>query len=175
MKRNAFTLVELLVVIAIIGLLATVAVIALGSARAKARDSKRVADVRNIQSALEQYFSDAGSYPAVTPTIALGSAPFTSMCSGGAGNSAFPGTCTGAGFTTYMGLIPAYPLPAPAGANDCVTAGPDNAYCYLSSISPAAAYTLTFSLESPTAGFSDGADADTVIDCTANPNGLTCD
>ncbi len=174
MKRNAFTLVELLVVIAIIGLLATVAVIALGSARAKARDSKRIADVRNIQSALEQYFSDAGSYPLEYPSaVPLGIGLNNSICSGGPTNAGMPGTCTGAGNTTYMGLIPAYPLPAPAGTNDCVTAGPENAYCYFASV--ADTYTLTFSLESPTAGFSDGGDADSIIDCTGNPNGLTCD
>ncbi len=166
--KKGFTLVELLVVIAIIGLLATVAVIALGSARAKARDSKRIADVRNIQSALEQYFSDAGGYPSEIAAVTLGAAADNTICS----TSAISGTCTG---TTYMGLIPAYPLPAPAGTSDCTAIGLDNAYCYISSAAPVTTYTLSFSLESPTAGFSDGADVDTVIDCTANPNGLTCD
>jgi len=163
-KKKGFTLVELLVVIAIIGLLATVAVVALGSARAKARDAKRIADVRNIQSALEQYYSDLGGYPLETNTT-LGASTDNSICS----TSGISGACTG---TTYMGLIPAYPIPAPTGANDCTTAGPDDRYCYTGT---ATSYNITFSLETPTAGFSDGGDADTILDCTASENGLICD
>lgn len=65
MKNNkaGFTLIELLVVIAIIGLLSTLSVLALNSARARARDAKRVADVKQIQTALEMYYNDAGDYP----------------------------------------------------------------------------------------------------------------
>lgn len=67
MARNknakAFTLIELLVVIAIIGLLASIVLIALNSARLKSRDAKRVADLRQLQTALEMYYSDNGAYP----------------------------------------------------------------------------------------------------------------
>jgi prepilin-type N-terminal cleavage/methylation domain-containing protein len=50
--RKGFTLIELLVVVAIIGLLATLAVISFGNARLKARDAKRLGDVRATMSAL---------------------------------------------------------------------------------------------------------------------------
>jgi len=62
-SKKAFTLVELLVVIAIIGILATLSVIALNTARAKARDAKRVADVKQVTTALEMFFNDNGRYP----------------------------------------------------------------------------------------------------------------
>jgi prepilin-type N-terminal cleavage/methylation domain-containing protein len=62
-KFNGFTLVELLVVIAIIGLLATLSIVALRGALIKARDVKRVADIKQIHTALEMYFNSNNSYP----------------------------------------------------------------------------------------------------------------
>ena len=59
-----FTLIELLVVIAIIGLLSSVVLASLNSARAKARDAKRMEDLHQIQIALNMYYSDNGHYPA---------------------------------------------------------------------------------------------------------------
>jgi prepilin-type N-terminal cleavage/methylation domain-containing protein len=61
---KGFTLIELLVVIAIIGILSTLAVVSLQGARARARDAKRMADVRQMQTALELYLNDVGYYPA---------------------------------------------------------------------------------------------------------------
>lgn len=63
MRNKGFTLIELLVVIAIIGLLASIVLVSLNSARAKARDTKRAADLRQIQTALEMYYDVNNSYP----------------------------------------------------------------------------------------------------------------
>ena len=63
MKRGAFTLVELLVVISIIGLLSTIAIVSLTSARMKARDTKRIVDIRQISLAMQMYRQDNGNYP----------------------------------------------------------------------------------------------------------------
>ena len=60
---KGFTLVELLVVIAIIGTLATLLLIMLGTARAKARDTKRISDINQMRTAMEQFFDDNGRYP----------------------------------------------------------------------------------------------------------------
>ena len=64
-KIKGFTLLELLVVIAIIGLLSTLAVVALGNARMKARDAKRISDLKQVSAALELYYDDNGHYPKI--------------------------------------------------------------------------------------------------------------
>jgi len=62
--HSGFTLIELLVVIAIIGLLASVVLASLNSARGKARDAARVSNLREVQKALELYASNNnGQYP----------------------------------------------------------------------------------------------------------------
>jgi prepilin-type N-terminal cleavage/methylation domain-containing protein len=65
-KHSAFTLIELLVVIAIIAILSTLSVVALGSARAKAREAKRLSDIRNIQTSLALYYNEYGVYPSAS-------------------------------------------------------------------------------------------------------------
>jgi prepilin-type N-terminal cleavage/methylation domain-containing protein len=67
MKNNekGFTLIELLVVIAILGLLTTIALVSLGGARSKARDARRLSDVKQMQTALELYYNASSTYPTV--------------------------------------------------------------------------------------------------------------
>ena len=94
MKKNkqGFTLIELLVVIAIIGLLSTLSIVALNQARARSRDARRLADVKQIQTALEMYYNDNYSYP-----------PEASVA---------PGAKIATGSTIYMDIVPKPPLPA---------------------------------------------------------------
>ena len=63
--QKGFTLIELLVVIAIIGILATIVLVSLNTARQKARDTRRVSDMRQVALALEMYYDDNTStgYP----------------------------------------------------------------------------------------------------------------
>ncbi len=58
-----FTLIELLVVISIIGLLSSIVLTSVNSARAKARDARRITDLKEIQKALEFYHDATGQYP----------------------------------------------------------------------------------------------------------------
>jgi len=69
-KNKGFTLIELLVVIAIIGVLASVVLASLNSARKKSRDARRVADVKQLQLALELYFDANSEYPDALATVA---------------------------------------------------------------------------------------------------------
>jgi len=76
--ERGFTLIELLVVIAIIGLLSSVVLSSLNTARIKGRDARRLTDIKQVQVALELYYSDNNAYPitasgGTTVTSALGS------------------------------------------------------------------------------------------------------
>lgn len=62
-RTRGFTLIELLVVIAIIGILSSVVLASLNSARQKSRDARRVSDVKQLQLALELYFDANSNYP----------------------------------------------------------------------------------------------------------------
>lgn len=61
--KKGFTLIELLVVISIIGLLSSIVLTSVNSARAKARDARRITDLNQIRTALELYFDANGFYP----------------------------------------------------------------------------------------------------------------
>jgi prepilin-type N-terminal cleavage/methylation domain-containing protein len=74
--RVGFTLIELLVVISIIGLLASVVLVSLNSARAKARYTQALGDMKQLATAAELYHSAGNDYPPnVNPDIDPGFAP----------------------------------------------------------------------------------------------------
>ncbi len=131
MNKKGFTLIELLVVIAIIGLLSTLAVVALGNARQKARDARRLSDLKQLQTALELYYTDQTAYPTGS-AIELGTTNYACL------NSA--GFTTAACATPYMGQVPDDPL---AGS----------AYTYTGSTST---YSVTAALETTVNGLSGG-------------------
>ena len=58
-KEKGFTLLELLVVIGIIGILTGILSVSYNSAQKRARDTRRRADVKAVQEALEQYYVES--------------------------------------------------------------------------------------------------------------------
>ena len=70
-NKRGFTLIELLVVIAIIGILSSVVLASLNTARTKSRDARRISDIKQLQLALELYYDSEGAYP-IASTAAVG-------------------------------------------------------------------------------------------------------
>lgn len=64
--KGGFTLIELMVVVTIIGILASIVLVSLGGARVKARDVRRLADVRQVALGLEFYIDEFRHYPPIT-------------------------------------------------------------------------------------------------------------
>jgi len=160
--KKGFTLIELLVVIAIIGLLSTLAVVSLNSARQKARDAKRVGDIKQIQTALELYFSDKNEYP-----IDDGSDGYnlgkdvTCLGSGGFG-TAGSDECVA---PVFMGLVPSDP-DRDLNYNYISEQGGGNGHCSDDDTQICVTYSITFELEGKAGGLEGPATF------TANPNGI---
>jgi general secretion pathway protein G len=142
MKRG-FTLIELLVVIAIIGVLSSVVLASLNTARMKARDTSRISQLAQIRTALELYYLDNGSYP-------------PSECGHDCNGYRYSYNATSwntlAGqLAPYMGQLPVDPVNtgcAPWGAN-CFS----YAYGNVGNSSVAPQYDLTAQLEDPNSAY----------------------
>lgn len=138
-KQKGFTLVELLVVIAIIALVVVFAALAVNAARSKQRDASRLANIRILQSALEDYFSETNTYPD-GGLLPLGDVTL-SACFGSDG---FAGDCSTTD-STYLRVVPGT---YEDGLEGIVTCGEPSrrAFCY-SVLEDGEAYVIHFELE----------------------------
>lgn len=62
-KQTGFTIVELLIVIVVIGILAAITIVAYNGVRDRANDTRRQSDIKNVQTIVEKYAADNGTYP----------------------------------------------------------------------------------------------------------------
>lgn len=105
-RSRGFTLVELLVVIAIIGLLSSIVLVSLNSARGKARDARRKSDLGQIVLALGLYYDTYNRYPVGSgPGDGVPNNEWRTFIQGGCDNSVF-NALTSSG---YMPTVPEDP------------------------------------------------------------------
>ena len=101
-----FTLLELLIVIAIAAILIAVASASYSTAQRKARDAKRMGDMKAIQNAAEQYYSDnSAAYPPSTADFGSylpAGFPNDPKCPGGTCASGYNNYVYTPGGTTYF-------------------------------------------------------------------------
>ncbi len=108
-STKGFTLIELLVVIAIIGILSSVVLASLNSARKKGRDARRVADLKQLQLALELYYdaNPSTGYPAALSVANLVTPGYISVIPSdpSGGSNAYGYIQMGSGSGYYLGAI----------------------------------------------------------------------
>jgi prepilin-type N-terminal cleavage/methylation domain-containing protein len=135
LMKKGFSFIELIVSVSVVGILVGIVLVVMNpnQLRAKARDARRINDLKLIQSGLEQFLSNNGAYP---------------TCSGGNvwGIAQACLTRVGNDLTTYIGSFPKDPLFQLDGTgNSPCVAGQANRYNYVSNGST---YVLTSILES---------------------------
>jgi prepilin-type N-terminal cleavage/methylation domain-containing protein len=121
-RKKGFTILELLIVVAIIGILTAATLVLLSDTRARGRDAKRLSDMREIEKALNLYYSSNQNFPTSVSTTTL------------SGEDAVSTTLENAGHISHLPPDPHHPILS---------------YQYVTDAS-GTEFTLTFCLETDT-------------------------
>lgn len=143
--KRGFTLIEMMVVISIIGLMSSVVLSAVTSARVKARDTQRKTQTAQFRNALELYFSANGRYPCGNSSCSTGVVPITGDALSTPGVALVSG-----GFIPSIPSDPTYPAGTPNTTISCNNTTGTAGYCYCSS--GADSYVLTVNTEDDEGG-----------------------
>ncbi len=154
---RGFTLIEMMVVIAIIAILSGIIMANLSGAKAKARDSKRISDMGQIQLALGMLFDRCDKYPVNGPRGAFHMITST-VCIKNSSNSY--------SILDFIALVPAPSSEAGQTFYDYATNDPTG--------SPTD-YILHAKLESPNAAVTSGLSALYLSSRSSWTSGITCD
>ncbi len=115
------TKIEVLVVLLVIGVLGTISVFAVSTARQQTRDIARLSHVREVQDSLESFFTDHSAYPIASEPIALGQGTTRCLSADGFDCSIPPDE-------SYLEIVPTPPSSGLQGEVQCDDV--KNVYCY---------------------------------------------
>jgi len=102
MNKKGFTLIELLIVVVIIGILAAIAIPRFGATRERAFVSAMQSDLRNLQTAQEQYYqANNFQYASTAADLTGGTAPLLTL-SDNVGNLTLVAASAGTGYTASV-------------------------------------------------------------------------
>ncbi|MBI1908131.1 hypothetical protein HYS28_01795 [Candidatus Uhrbacteria bacterium] len=115
------TKIEVLIVLLVLGVMGALSAVAVSTARERTRDATRLSHVRELQNALESYFSDHSAYPAADEATALGQGATQCLSDDGF-------DCSIAPDGAYLEIVPTPPTKGLKGAVSC--GDTSDVYCY---------------------------------------------
>lgn len=155
---KAFTLVELLVIIFIIGLLASIVIVSVRSARTKGRDARRRVDLETMRTAMEFYKDKTGTYKLAKSDGTFASRlsyPSSSWLQGGwlsaESGGSYPAGQSATNVLIDRGIISSI-IVDPGNSSRICSSSASNCYAYLYTVKDSGHYCIYAQLEKPNLG-----------------------